>query len=218
LYPSVAGSLAYLRVHSADGGHLKKACIAALLALCAISATAAEPKKWARLDGCRYIVDKNNDGDSFLVQCGREKFYARLYFVDTPESDVSFPERVRQQYDYFGVTMDETTRAGARARDFVGAQLRAKPFFIYTKKSFAQGRSENTRYYSLVQIDGRYLHEILLGEGLARNKGTSVELPTGEKGRAHAKALQAIEDRARLERRGLWATHDPAKRLLKSPF
>lgn len=152
------------------------------------------------------------------MQCGREKFFARLYFVDCPETDVSFPERVREQYDYFGVTMDEATRAGARARDFVGSALSSRPFFIYTKKSFAQGRSKNTRYYSLVQVDGRYLHEILLNEGLARNKGTAVALPTGEKSRAYVKGLQGLEDRARLERKGLWATHDPAKRVLKSPF
>src|SRR5262249_49084278 len=154
--------------------------------------------------------------DSFLVHCGREKFFVRLYFIDCPEADVSFPERVRQQYDYFGITMDELTRAGARARELVGNMLTQRPFLVLTKKSFAQGRSKNTRYYSLVQVDGRYLHEILLNEGLARNKGTIVGLPTGEKARAHAVALQALEDRARVARKGAWATHDPAKRVLKS--
>jgi endonuclease YncB( thermonuclease family) len=89
---------------------------------------------------------------------------------------------------------------------------------LHTKKSFAQGRSKSTRYYSLVQIDGRYLHEILLSEGLARNKGTIVGLPTGEKARAYAATLQKLEDRARLERKGVWANHDPAKRVLNSPL
>lgn len=193
--------------------------IAVLLALCALPGQAAEKaKQWVRLDACQYVPDKSNDGDSFLVHCGRERFFARLYFVDCPETDLSFPERVREQYDYFGVTMDEATRAGARARDFVGAALRARPFVVYTKRSFAQGRSKNTRYYSLVAVDGRYLHEILLSEGLARSKGTAVALPTGQKARDYVKGLRGLEDRARLERKGLWATHDPAKRLLKSPF
>jgi endonuclease YncB( thermonuclease family) len=199
------------------GGHLKNVLIAVLLALCALPGHAAEKKKqWMRLDGCQYVPDKSNDGDSFLVQCGREKFHARLYFVDCPETEMSFPERVHQQAGYFGVTMDEAMRSGARARDFVGATLRARPFVIYTKKAFAQGRSKATRYYSLVAVDGRYLHEILLSEGLARNKGTIVALPTGEKARAYAGALQKLEDRARQGRLGTWAASDPNKRV--APF
>jgi endonuclease YncB( thermonuclease family) len=188
---------------------MRKACIA-LLALWALAGHSAE-KAWTSLDGCRYVADKSNDGDSFLVQCGRERFFVRLYFVDAPESDVSFPERVRQQYEYFGVTQDELTRAGARARDYVQGALQ-RPFVVHTKKTFAQGRSKATRYYGLVQVDGRYLHQVLLAEGLARNKGTRLGLPSGEKARAHAQALQATEDQARLQRKGVWANHFPRPR------
>lgn len=195
-----------------------KICIALFATLLAVNGDAAEKKQWFKLDGCRYLTDKSNDGDSFLVQCGQEKFYIRLYFVDAPETDMSFPERVREQYEYFGVTLDELTRAGAKARDRVRALLEQRPFVVHTKKSFAQGRSKNTRYYGLVQVDGRQLHEILLSEGLARNKGTIVGPPTGEKARAHANALQNVEDRARVERKGVWAAHVPSKRVLKSPF
>lgn len=191
--------------------------IAVLLALFALQGHTAEKKKqWVRLDGCRYVADKSNDGDSFLVQCGRERFHARFYYVDCPETDMSFPERVHQQADYFGVTMDEVLRGGARAREYVRATLSSKPFHIYTRKAFALGRSKATRYYSLVQVDNRYLHEILLAEGLARNKGTMVALPTGEKARPYVAGLQQLEDRARLGRLGLWATHDPSKRV--APF
>lgn len=189
-----------------------------VLGLWALAGAAAEKKPWLKLDGCQYLADKNNDGDSFLVQCGREKFYVRLYFVDSPEADLSSAERVRHQYEYFGVTFDETTRAGATARELVRSRLATRSFVVHTRKAFAPGRSKTTRYYSLVQVDGRYLHEILLGEGLARNKGTIVALPTGEKARAHVASLQIVEDRARQERKGLWATHDPAKRQLNSPF
>jgi endonuclease YncB( thermonuclease family) len=189
-----------------------------VLALVLPLAGLAADKQWARLDACRYVSDKSNDGDSFLVQCGRDKFFVRLYFVDAPESDASFPERVRQQYDYFGVTMDELTRAGRKAGDYVQAVLASRPFVIHTKKSFAQGRSKSTRYYGLVEVDGRYLHEILLGEGLARNKGSIVALPAGQKARAHANALQAVEDHARTWRKGVWANHSPSKRVLKQPF
>ena len=194
---------------------LKKTLLVTVLGLLAVlpAASAADTRsKWKRLDACRYVADKSNDGDSFHVQCGRERFVVRLYFVDAPESDASFPERVRQQYDYFGVTMDELTRGGARARDYVDALLRTRSFSIYTRYSFAQGRSKNTRYYGLVAVDNRYLHEILLVEGLARNKGSRVALPTGEGPKVYIPILESLEDRARMHRKGLWATSDPLKR------
>jgi endonuclease YncB( thermonuclease family) len=199
-------------------GMLQRICVAAFASLLALNGSAAEKKQWLKLEACRYLPDKGNDGDNFLVQCGQEKFNIRLYYVDAPEADVTFPERVREQYEYFGVTLDVLTRAGAQARDRVRSILAPRLFVVQTRKSFAQGRSKSTRYYGLVQVDGRYLHEILLGEGLARNKGTMVALPTGEKARAHAIALQGVEDRARVERRGIWATHIPSKRVLKAPF
>ncbi|HYD57878.1 MAG TPA: thermonuclease family protein [Burkholderiales bacterium] len=175
--------------------------------------TQAAPAKWERLDACRYVPDKSNDGDSFLVQCANaKKFFVRLYFVDAPESEASFPERVRQQYDYFGVTMDELTRGGAQARDYVQRLLANRYFNIYTRYSFAQGRSKATRYYGLVAVENRYLHEILLTEGLARNKGTRVGLPTGEKVKTYAVALQRLEDDARLRRKGVWVHSVESKR------
>jgi endonuclease YncB( thermonuclease family) len=186
---------------------MKQAFIALLALLPAATLChSAETKAWTTLDACRYVADKSNDGDSFLVQCGRERFFVRLYFVDAPESDVSFPDRVRQQYEYFGVTADELARAGASARDYVRAVLQ-RPFVIHTKKTFAQGRSKHARYYGLVQVEGRYLHQVLVSEGLARNKGSRLGLPSGETARAHAQRLQSIEDHARLQRRGIWASH-----------
>jgi endonuclease YncB( thermonuclease family) len=186
---------------------MKKAFIALLALLpAATPCHSAEAKAWTTLDACRYVADKSNDGDSFLVQCGRERFFVRLYFVDAPESDVSFPDRVRQQYEYFGVTADELARAGASAREYVRAVLQ-RPFVVHTKKTFAQGRSKASRYYALVQVDGRYLHQVLVSEGLARNKGSRLGLPSGETARAHAQRLQSIEDHARLQRRGIWASH-----------
>jgi endonuclease YncB( thermonuclease family) len=186
---------------------MKKAFIALLALLPAATLChSAETKAWTTLQACQYVPDKSNDGDSFLVQCGRERFFVRLYFVDAPESDVSFPDRVRQQYEYFGVTAHELARAGAKARDYVQAVLQ-RPFVIHTKKTFAQGRSKHARYYGLVQVDGRYLHQVLVSEGLARNKGSRLGLPSGETARAHAQRLQSIEDHARLQRRGIWASH-----------
>jgi endonuclease YncB( thermonuclease family) len=211
--------LVYLPVHSRLGVRaIRRNIYSAVLAgLLALSAHAAEPKKgWQRLDSCRYLADKNNDGDSFLVQCGRERFYARFYFVDAPEAHAHIAPQLQDQYDYFGVTLDELTRAGGRARDRVQAILGSRPFVIHTKHASAQGRAKTIRYYSLVEVDGRYLHEVLLSEGLARNKGVRVALPTGHPGKSYAAALQQLEDQARLGRRGIWAASDPSRR--KSPL
>jgi endonuclease YncB( thermonuclease family) len=185
-----------------------KQLLAGLAFLLLALACHAQEKKWATLD-CAYLADKSNDGDSFLVQCGRERFFVRLYFVDAPETDLDFPERVRQQYDYFRVGMDDVTRGGAMARDYVNRVLAPRRFVVHTRKVFAQGRSKLTRYYGLVQVEGRYLHELLLEEGLARNRGTRVSLPNGAKAKVHANALQAIEDRARAFRKGVWKNHRP---------
>ena len=189
-------------------------CIAAFAVLLMATGQAAEEKRWHTLTACRYVAAESNDGDNFLVQCGRENFHVRLYFVDAPETDASFPERVRQQYEYFGVTLDELTRAGAKARDYVQALLAPRVFVIHTRYSYAQGRSKNPRYYGLVEFDGHYLHQVLLAEGLARNKGARIALG-GQNARQHANALQSLEDRARLERRGVWATHSGTRRVLK---
>jgi len=195
--------------------NLKRLC-AGLAALLLALACQAQEKKWMTLD-CLYVADKSNDGDSFLVQCGRERFFVRLYFVDAPETNMDFPERVRQQYEYFGVTLDELTRAGSTAREYVQRILASRRLAVHTRKAFAQGRSKHTRYYGLVQVDGRYLHEILLEEGLARNRGSAVVLPSGEKAKAHVRALQVVEDRARAFRKGVWAHHNPSTRVLSRP-
>ena len=188
--------------------------MAAFAVLVAASGHTAEEKRWHKLEDCRYVAADGNDGDNFLVQCGRQKFHVRLYFVDAPETEASFPERVRQQYEYFGVTLDELTRAGAKARDYVRAVLGPRVFVIHTRYSFAQGRSKNPRYYGLVEFDGHYLHQLLIAEGLARNKGARIAL-AGQNARQHAQALQSLEDRARQERKGVWANHSATRRVLK---
>ncbi len=51
---------------------------------------------------------KDNDGDSFRVRCGDKEFRARLYFVDAPETTLTYAERTREQSLHFGITLDET--------------------------------------------------------------------------------------------------------------
>ena len=47
---------------------------------------------------------------------------------------------------------------------------------------------------------------MLVSEGLARAKGTAVNLPDGEKGKAYVERLEALEKAAQVKRVGAWAT------------
>ncbi len=166
---------------------------------------AAKKTKWDSLSDCQYIAAKDNDGDSFRVRCGEKGFVLRLYFVDAPETNLSKPERTREQASHFGITLDETMRAGEKATEAVANAL-AKPFVVHTRWSGAGGRSKETRYSALVEFGGKSLAEMLVSQGLARTKGVAVNLPNGENGKAYFERLEALETTAHANRVGAWAT------------
>ena len=167
--------------------------------------SAAERREWVTLTTCQYVAAKDNDGDSFRVQCGPNEFNLRLYFVDTPETNLRYPERTREQSEYFGVTLDETMKAGSKARDTV-QELLQKPFVVATRWASAAGRSRETRYYALVEVGGKGLAEVLVSQGFARTKGLFAKLPTGEKAKAYAEKLEQLEREARQKRLGIWGS------------
>jgi len=173
-------------------------CVAALPAQ---AARGADRREWSTLE-CSYVPHANNDGDSFYVRCGADQFVLRLYFVDTPETNLLYPERTREQAEHFGATLDDTLKAGARARAYVRDALRG-PFTVTTRKASAPGRAKDPRFYGMVEVGGKGLDEMLVLQGLARAKGVAASLP-GEKSRAHAQRLQLLEEQAKLKRRGLW--------------
>src|SRR2546425_7082748 len=162
-------------------------------------------KDWVTLSDCQYVDSKDNDGDSFRVHCGDKEFGARLYFVDAPETNLVYAERTREQSLHFGITLDETMKAGVKAKERVHALLQ-KPFVLRTLWSSAAGRGRETRYYVLIEVDGKSLAEILVSEGLARVKGVVHILPGGEKSRAYVDRLTALEQEARQKRLGAWST------------
>jgi len=172
------------------------------------SAIAASEKEWVALNDCQYLESENNDGDSFRVRCGEKEFTARLYYVDTPETKLVYPERVREQSVHFGITLDDALKIGAAAKERVAALLQ-KPFTIQTRWANAAGRARETRYYAIVEVDGRSLAEILISEGLARAKGTKVKTPAGEKASDYMQRLAALEDEARQKKVGAWAAASP---------
>lgn len=174
-----------------------------LLGLQVISATAADKKTWEKFVDCRYVPKEYNDGDSFRVFCGGREFVVRLYYVDAPESRLINGERVREQREYFNVTIDDVLTLGTQATERV-RNILGKPFIIHTRWAGAAGRSSAPRYYALVEVDGRSLIEILLADGLARVKGVAVNLPSGEKSTNYLKRLKSLEQKARIEKKGAW--------------
>ena len=156
------------------------------------------------LTGCQYVPHADNDGDSFHVRCGAKEFIVRLYFVDAPETNLRYPERTREQAEYFGATLDQTMAAGRVARDVVRETLQ-EPFTIWTRWASAAGRSRQRRYYGLVEANHKWLTEILVSKGLVRGKGVITNLPTGQNWREHADRLDALESDAKRHHIGAWA-------------
>jgi endonuclease YncB( thermonuclease family) len=166
---------------------------------------AAESKSWVTLTNCQYVATKDGDGDSFRVHSDTNEFILRLYYVDAPEATLTYPERVRQQSEHYGITLDERLKAGAKARERVSELLR-EPFLVRTRWASAAGRGRETRYYGIVEVGGKSLAELLVSEGLAQTKGVAPNLPSGEKASAYMKRLEDLEGEARQKRVGAWAS------------
>lgn len=185
--------------------------LALVLSAVAGASRAAETKPWVTLTNCEYVASESNDGDSFRVRSGTNEFSLRLYFVDAPESTMTYPERVRQQSEHYGITLDETLKAGAKARDRTQALLR-EPFLVRTRWASAAGRGRETRNYGIVEVGARSLAEVLVSEGLAQAKGVAPNLPSGEKAAAYMKRLEDLQGEARQKRLGAWATTPELKK------
>jgi endonuclease YncB( thermonuclease family) len=177
-----------------------------LLALLCSGSAAPQAREFTRYDGCTYIPQKWNDGDSFHVRMpdGKQQVL-RLYFVDTPESDHSFPERVAEQAAYFGVTAEQSLKLGKDAAGFTQRILSAGSFSVQTRWRVALGRSKLPRFRAMiVTSDGRDLNELLVGAGLARIYGTRTPLPDGRDSRTYLSHLAAAEAKAKQDRLGGW--------------
>ena len=187
--------------------------IALSLFLVSSQGLAAATKPWVMLTNCQYLAHADSDGDSFRVRGGTNEFLLRLYFVDAPETNLRYPERTREQSEYFGVTLDESMKGGRMARDLVRDTLQ-EPFTVWTRWASAAGRSKEPRYYGLVQVGTNALAEILVSKGLAQPKGVRPNLPTGQKATAYQEKLLALEADAKKKRVGLWAS-SPEKKTEK---
>lgn len=157
----------------------------ALLLLVAVprQGSAGDRKEWIKLTDCHYVDATDNDGDSFRVRGGDKEFTARLYYVDAPETNLRQGDRTHDQSLHFGITLDETMKAGEKAKQRT-KELLQKPFLVWTRWSTAGGRGRESRYYVIGEVDGKSLGEILVSEGLARTRGVAPNLLTKRKERS----------------------------------
>ena len=126
----------------------------------------------------------------------------RLYFVDTPEEERVYADRMAEQAAYFGISSNVAAEVGHEASEFTKRAL-AKPFTIQTRWRLALGRSTLPRYYAVVlTADGHDLNELLVSAGLARIYGTRTSLPNGRDSRAYLARLHKLEMQAKAARHG----------------
>jgi hypothetical protein len=113
----------------------------AFLAFC--FPTSAAPKAandFQRIDGCTWKFNRWNDGDSFHIITGDagKEIVARLYFVDAPESETAYRDRIDEQAAYFGITPEQAVEIAHKAADFTQQQL-SKPFHRLHPLAFCLG-------------------------------------------------------------------------------
>lgn len=178
--------------------------IAALLFALAAVAHAAE---WDKLEDCQLVANEYGDGDSFHVRQNDKDFIFRLYYVDCPETDNRFPERVEEQARYFGITPAQARTLGERATEFTRSALR-NPFTVWTKWQDARGASRKHRFYALVITRTGDLAQGLVASGLARVFGMKAKtLPNGMDEKSYLSMLRQMEGLAKKRKLGGWGIY-----------
>jgi competence protein ComEA len=166
-----------------------------------------------RFSNAQLINNPANDGDSFLVEANGKSFHVRLYFVDCPETSISFnsdAQRVREQTRYFGLSdAARTIHFGNEAKTFV-KRILAKPFTVHTAFASALGRSAKGRIYVfIITSDGNDLASLLVKNGFARTHGIGRETANGITHKEMVERLRDLETSAMIKRIGIWSESDP---------
>jgi endonuclease YncB( thermonuclease family) len=162
---------------------------------------------WVVLENCQLLRRSGNDGDSFHVKHDGKEYIFRLYYVDTPETNDAYPDRVKDQADYFGVEPDDVIRIGHEAARFTEKLLSRGPFLVATQWEDARGNSKLPRHYAFVVTPEGDLDELLIAEGLVRLYGMKVDGSAA--GRKYS-ALKKLEEAARRDRLGGWGLKNRA--------
>lgn len=179
-------------------------CLPAILFLVTICSAS---EQWQTLKGCRLLENESNDGDSFHVEHQGREYIFRLYFVDTPESDLQVASRVTEQAEAFGVSETGVVKGGKNAAKFTRGHLK-KPFDVVTRFEGARGASKLPRHYAVVRPSdskGKDLAELLVEAGWARANGMKRNIPGAPK----LEELKRKETRARREKMGIFGGGKP---------
>lgn len=136
----------------------------------------AEEEKWKVFEGCTLIENEANDGDSFHVAYLNRSYIFRLYWVDAPETDNRYPDRLRSQATDMGISEQDVIPLGNEATNFTRKILQ-KPFTVYTTYEDARGASTKKRYYAMVETEQGFLSQALIENGFARIKGWQPDPP-----------------------------------------
>lgn len=86
----------------------------------------------------RFVSRRHGDEQREIV--------ARLYFVDTPEAETAYRDRIDEQAAYFGITRAQAIALAAEASAFTKERL-SRPFTVWTRWRSALGRSALGRVY-----------------------------------------------------------------------
>lgn len=172
--------------------------------------------EWEILEGCRLVDSFLNDGDSFLIEHKGDRFVARMYFVDTAEVSMSYPDRVQDQAEYFGIDAEEALELGKVGTEFAKDFLRGR-FTVYTCRQKGGGRG--LRYLCLIEKDGQDFGEALVRNGLARVYGypTPSRPPGGVTASTTRGRLKTHENDAKRDRVGGWGSLKPGRSLEFAP-
>jgi competence ComEA-like helix-hairpin-helix protein len=179
----------------------------ALIIICFGVADVFARGPWVVLQNCHYLTKRNNDGDSFHVSVEGKEYIFRLYFVDAPETDTEFRDRVEEQAKYFGITVEQNRQLGLLAKAYTRETLGGQ-FVIQTCWEDAMGRSRMQRFYGLVETPTGDLGEQLVENGLARIHGFQANPEGLTAARQEWQKLVTLERKAKRERIGGWGANE----------
>ena len=161
--------------------------------------------EWQTLEKCRLAPDQYMDGDSFHVLHEGKNHIFRLYFVDCPETDTSFPKRIADQMEDFGLAKDTAVvAAGEKAKEFTKKFL-AGQFTALTKWEDARGNSRQPRNYAVILVGKKNLAEELVRSGWARAFGMPADYPDASRAKSFKDGLRRLQANAIRQKVGAFA-------------
>lgn len=189
--------------------------LAVLLVSSSLALGKTVPSGWTLLENCRLENHDYADGDSFHVIHRGRNLQFRLYFVDCPETDTRFSERIAEQGKVFGLDSKGVVAAGHRAHSFTSEML-SRPFDVLTKWEDARGASAQERFYAVVLVGNQNLAEELVRHGFARAFGMHADYPTQAAGRQFVAKRKRLKQEASRMKLGIFGASAEAPKA--SPF